>query len=39
MEVESALNTMPLIDFMESTIYQLAFYNVAGSGLPIISLN
>jgi hypothetical protein len=39
MDVENALNTMPLIDFMEPTIYQLAFYNVAGSGLPIISLN
>jgi muconolactone delta-isomerase len=39
MEVDSALQSMPLISYMESTIYQLAFYNVAGSGLPSISLN
>lgn len=39
MEVYAALQSMPLFDFMESTIYQLAFYNVAGSRLPSISLN
>jgi len=39
MEVDAALQSMPLFDFMEATIYQLAFYNVAGSGLPSISLN
>jgi muconolactone delta-isomerase len=39
MEVDNVLQTMPLFDYMESTIYELAFYNVAGSGLPAISLN
>ncbi len=38
-EVQEILEAMPMIDFMVSTIYELAFHNVAGSGLPAISLN
>jgi len=38
-EVQEILEAMPMVDFMASTIYELAFHNVAGSGLPAISLN
>ena len=33
------LHSMPLIQFMEPTVYELAFFNSAGNGLPAISLN
>ncbi|MCB0819785.1 MAG: hypothetical protein KDC13_04110 [Bacteroidetes bacterium] len=38
-EVNEILHTMPLIQFMEPTIYELEFYNATGNGLPAISLN
>jgi muconolactone delta-isomerase len=38
-EVQEILEMMPLIEFMEPTIYELAFYNATGNGLPAISLN
>ncbi|MEX1189521.1 MAG: muconolactone Delta-isomerase family protein [Bacteroidia bacterium] len=38
-EVQEILHTMPLIHFMEPTIYELEFYNATGNGLPAISLN
>ena len=38
-DVQEILESMPLYDFMDATIYELAFYNVAGTGLPAISLN
>jgi muconolactone delta-isomerase len=38
-EVKEILETMPLIDYMDPTIYELAFHNMAGTGLPAISLN
>jgi muconolactone delta-isomerase len=38
-DLNEILQSMPLYAYMEPTIYPLAFYNVAGSGLPLISLN
>jgi muconolactone delta-isomerase len=38
-EVQEILHSMPLIHFMEPTIYELEFYNATGNGLPAISLN
>ncbi|MFN5319757.1 MAG: muconolactone Delta-isomerase family protein [Bacteroidia bacterium] len=38
-ELNEILQSMPLYSYMEPTVYPLAFYNVAGSGLPLISLN
>jgi muconolactone delta-isomerase len=33
------LHSMPLIQYMDPTVYELAFFNSAGNGLPAISLN
>ncbi len=38
-ELMQILQAMPLIHFMEPTVYELAFFNSAGNGLPAISLN
>jgi muconolactone delta-isomerase len=38
-ELNEILNTLPLIDFMEATVFELEFYNATGNGLPAISLN
>lgn len=38
-ELMQILHSMPLIQYMEPTVYELAFYNAAGNGLPAISLN
>lgn len=38
-EVQEILNSMPLIPFLDPTIYELEFYNATGNGLPAISLN
>jgi muconolactone delta-isomerase len=38
-DLHEILQSMPLYAYMEPTVYPLAFYNVAGSGLPLISLN
>jgi hypothetical protein len=38
-ELNEILHTLPLIGFMEATIFELEFYNATGNGLPAISLN
>jgi hypothetical protein len=38
-EVMSIIASFPLINFMSATVYELAFYNATGNGLPAISLN
>ena len=38
-EVLVIMESMPLYDFMSTTIYELAFYNATGNGLPAISMN
>lgn len=38
-EVRELIEAMPLSHFMMVTIHELSFFNVAGSGLPAISLN
>ncbi len=38
-EVLGIMESMPLYDFMSATIYELAFYNATGNGLPAISMN
>lgn len=38
-EVLGVLDTMPMRRFLQFTIHELALFNVAGNGLPAISLN
>lgn len=38
-EVRNLINSMPLGPYLSATIYELAFFNAVGNGLPAISLN
>lgn len=38
-EVKEVIESMPLSEYMKANIYELAFFNIAGNGLPAISLN
>lgn len=38
-EALAVIEAMPMRQFMVSTLYDLSFVNIAGSGLPAISLN
>ncbi|HWZ22431.1 MAG TPA: hypothetical protein VNW06_07230 [Cytophagaceae bacterium] len=38
-EVYELIATFPLIEFMEPTVYELAFHNSISNNFPVISLN
>jgi hypothetical protein len=38
-EAIQIIESMPLSDYMTATLYELSYFNIAGSGLPAISLN
>jgi hypothetical protein len=38
-EVYNLIGSFPLIDFMEPTVYELAFHNSISNNFPVISLN